>query len=74
MVDFDYWFSYDDRDPRVWCDILNFEVDRKVYFNNIYDCMVTKNECDLIWKIRWNVRYILGHGAIPTDIFLYGCK
>ena len=20
----DYWFSYDDHDPRVWCDILNF--------------------------------------------------
>ena len=48
MLDFDYWFSYHDRDPRVWCDILNFEVDRKVYFHNIYDCMVTKNECDLI--------------------------
>ena len=55
---FDCWFSYDDHDPRVWCDILNFEVDRKVYFNNIYDCMLTKNESDLIWKIN--------HGAIPT--------
>ena len=63
---FDYWFSYDDHDPRVWCDILNFEVDRKVYFNNIYDCMLTKNESDLIWKIS--------HGAIPTGRFLYGCK
>ena len=31
---FDYRFSYDDHDPRVWCDILNFEVDRNVYFNN----------------------------------------
>ena len=41
-IAFDYWFSYDDHDPRVWCDILNFEVDRKVYFNNIYDCMLTK--------------------------------
>ena len=58
MLAFDYWFSYDDHDPRVWCDIQNFELDRKVYFNNIYDCMLTKNECDLIWKIR--------HGAIPT--------
>ena len=28
--------------------------------------MLTKNECDLIWKIR--------HGAIPTDIILYGCQ
>ena len=35
MLAFDYWFSYDDHEPRVWCDILNFEVDRKVYFNNI---------------------------------------
>ena len=66
MLAFDYWFSYDDHDPRVWCDILNFEIDRKVYFNNIYDCMLTNNECDLIWKIR--------HGAIPTGRFLYGCK
>ena len=65
-IAFDYWFSYDDHDPRVWCDILNFEVDRKVYFNNIFDCMLTKNKCDLIWKIR--------HGAIPTGRFLYGCK
>ena len=28
--------------------------------------MLTKNECDLIWKIR--------HGAIPTCRFMYGCK
>ena len=42
-IAFDYWFSYNDHDPRVWCDILNFEVDIKVYFNNIYDCMLTKN-------------------------------
>ena len=28
--------------------------------------MLSKNECDLIWKIR--------HGAIPTGRFLYGCK
>ena len=28
--------------------------------------MLTKNESDLIWKIR--------HGAIPTGRFLYGCK
>ena len=48
MLAFDCCFSYDDHDPRVWCDIRNFEVDRKVYFNNIYDCMLTKNECDLI--------------------------
>ena len=66
MLAFDYWFSYDDHDLRVWCDILNFEVDRKVYFNNIYDCMLTKNESDLIWKKR--------HGAIPTGKFIYGCK
>ena len=58
--------TWNDDDPRVWCDILNLEVDRKVYFNNIYDCMLTKNESDLIWKIR--------HGAIPTGRFLYGCK
>ena len=50
MLAFDYWFSYDAHDPRVWCDILNFEVDRKVYFNHIYDGMVTKNKCDLRWK------------------------
>ena len=66
MLAFDGCFSYDDHDPRVWCDILNFEVDRKVYFNNIYDCMLTKNECDLIWKIV--------HGAIPTGRYLYECK
>ena len=30
MLAFDYWFSYDDHEPRVRCDILNFEVDRKV--------------------------------------------
>ena len=28
--------------------------------------MLMKNECDLIWKIK--------HGAIPTGIFMYGCK
>ena len=66
MLAFDYWFSYDDHDPRVWCDILNFEVDRRVYFNHIYDGMLTKNESDLIWKIR--------HGTIPTGRFLYGRK
>ena len=66
MLAFHCLFPYDDHDPRVWCDILNFEVDRKVYFNNIYDCMLTKNESDLIWKIR--------HGAIPTSRFIYGCK
>ena len=66
MLAFDYWFSYDDHDPRVRCDILNFEVDRKVYFNNIYDCMLTKNECDLIWKIRY--------GAIPIGRLQYECK
>ena len=66
MLAFDYWFSYDDHDPRVWCDIPNFEVDRKVYFINIYDCILTKNESDLIWKLR--------HGAIPTCRFIYGCK
>ena len=52
MLAFDCLFPYDDHDPRVWCDFLNFEVDRKVYFNNIYDCMLTKIECNLIWKIR----------------------
>ena len=65
MLAFDYWFSYDDHDPRLWCDILTFEIDREVYFTNIYDCVLTKNECDLIWKIR--------HGAIPTGRFIYGC-
>ena len=45
---FDCLFPCDDQNPRVWCDILNLEVDRKVYFHNIYDCMPTKNECDLI--------------------------
>ena len=58
--------SHKNLPKKVWCDILNFEVVRKVYFNNIYDCMLTKNESDLIWKIR--------HGAIPTGRFLYGCK
>ena len=28
--------------------------------------MLTKSECDLIWKIM--------HGAIPTGRFLYGCR
>ena len=42
MLDFDSLFHYDDHDPRVWCDILHFEVDRKVYFNTIYDCILTK--------------------------------
>ena len=28
--------------------------------------MLTKNECDLIWKIS--------HAAIPTGRFMYGCK
>ena len=28
--------------------------------------MLTKNESDLIWKIR--------HGAIPIGTFIYGCK
>ena len=49
MIALGCWFSYDDHDPRVWwCDILNYEVDRKVYFDNIYDCMLTKNESDLM--------------------------
>ena len=65
MLVFDCLFPCDDHDPKVWYDILNFEVDRKVYFNKIYDCMLTKNECDLIWKIL--------HDAIPTGRFLYGC-
>ena len=47
MPAFDYYFSYDDPDPRVWCYIQ--KVDRKVYINNIYDYMLTKNECDLIY-------------------------
>ena len=63
---FDCWLSYDDHDPRVWYGIQTCEVDRKVYFNNIYDCMLTKNKCNLIWKIR--------HVAIPTCRFMYGCK
>ena len=60
-----HFFCYD-HDPRVWRGIINVEVDRKVYFNNIYDCTLAKNECDLIWKIM--------HGAILTGIFIYGCK
>ena len=55
MCAFDSLFSYDDHDPRVWCDILNFEVDRKVY-EIVYNIMCY--ECDLIWKIM--------HDAIPT--------
>ena len=35
-------------DPQVCCDILHLEVDRKLYFDNNYDCMLTKNECELI--------------------------
>ena len=30
MLAFDGLFPCDDHDPRVWCDILDFEVDRKV--------------------------------------------
>ena len=52
MFALDCCFSYDDHDPRVWCDILNFEVDRKLYFKNIYDSMLTKNEYDLIYSTR----------------------
>ena len=37
-----------------------------IFYDNIYDCMLRKNECDLIWKIR--------HVAIPTGRFLYGCR
>ena len=66
MLAFECLFPCDDHDPRVWCDILKFEVDRKVCFDNIYDCMLTKNECDLIWKLM--------HGAILTCRFLYRCK
>ena len=40
--------------------------DIKVYFNNIYNCMLTINECDLIWKIMY--------GVIPTARFLCGCR
>ena len=42
MLSFDCFFFNDDHNPRVWCDILNFEVDKKVYINNIYDCMLMK--------------------------------
>ena len=66
MFAFDCCFFNDEHHPRVWCNILNFQFDRKVYFNNINDCMLTKIECDLIWKIR--------HGAIPTGRFMYWCK
>ena len=66
MLVFAGLFPCNDYDLRVWCDILNFEVDRKVYFINIYNYMQTKNECYLIWKIR--------HGAIPTGRFMYGCR
>ena len=63
MLAFDWLFPTDDHDPRVWLDILNFEVDRKVYFDNIYDCMLMKNECDL--KIM--------NGSVPTGRF-QGCR
>ena len=66
MLAFGCCLSFDDHHPRVWSDILNFEVDRKIYFNNIYDCMLTKNESDLLWKIRYD--------AIPTCRLLYGCS
>ena len=42
MLAFDCWFPCDDHDPRVWCDILNCEVDRKEYFDNLYDCVLAK--------------------------------
>ena len=58
MLAFYCLFPCDDHDPIIGCVILRFEVDRKVYFDNIYHCMLTKNECDLIWKMM--------HGAIPT--------
>ena len=32
----------------------------------MYDYMLTKHECDLIWNIM--------HGAIPTDRSFYVCK
>ena len=68
MFAFDCLFPCDDHDPRVWCDILNFEVARKVYFDNIYDCMLTKNDCNLICKIRHGVWwYIIG---IPASSHL----
>ena len=31
----------------------------------MYDYMLTKYECNLLWKLR--------HGAIPAGKFLYGC-
>ena len=52
MLALDCYFSYDDYDPRVWCDILNFEVDRKVYFKNIYDCMLNFKDAMLIVEER----------------------
>ena len=58
--------DHENYDPKVWCDILSFDVDDKCYFSNVYNCMLAKNECDLIWKIM--------HGAIPTGRFLQGCK
>ena len=51
MLAFDCWFSCDDNDPRV-C-YLHFEGFRKGYFDNIYDFMLTKNMCFLIWKISY---------------------
>ena len=41
---------------------LHFKVDKKVYFDNIYDCMLMKSNCDLTWKIM--------HAVVPTDKFL----
>ena len=33
MLVFDCLFPCGDHDPRVWCDILNFDVEKKVYFS-----------------------------------------
>ena len=38
----------------------------KYIFYSIYNCILTKNESDLIWKIR--------HGAILKGRFFNGCK
>lgn len=59
-------FDFVDFDPRVWCDILSFDIDVECYFSNVYSCLLAKHECDLLWKIL--------HGAIPTGRYLHGCS
>ena len=53
-------FSCGNDDPRIWGDILKFELDGKFILVTL---MIVKNECDLIWKIM--------HGTIAAGRFLY---